>query len=119
MVDLGNEHRCGRLAHSAKCRERLNLVRMWETPTLVSKCFLSIKDDLFDLLGDKVVVAQHAFDVAPEEWRQRPTITGPHCVKALPQALADAFAGQPNPMQRQKSFDAPDDTDAFFNEILS
>jgi hypothetical protein len=119
MVDLGNKNRCGRLAHGTERRKTLNFVCMRKAPTLVSECLFSVGNDLFDLPRDKVVMAQHAFDIAPKEWRQRPTVTGPQCVKALPQALADAFAGEPNSMQRQKPLDTPDNTDAFFDKVLS
>jgi hypothetical protein len=119
MVDLGNEHRCGRLSYGAKCREKLNLFCMRKAPTLVSECFLSIGDDLFDLLRDNVVAAQHSLDIAPKERPQRPPVTGSHCVEAFPQTVADAFAAEPNPVQRQKPFDAPDDTDALFDKIFS
>ena len=41
------------------------------------------------------------------------------CVEAFPQALPDALAGEPNPVQRQKPFDTPNDADACFDEVLS
>src|SRR5258706_12901859 len=112
MVDLGNKNRCSRLAHSTQRRQTLNFVCMREASVLVSECLLSVGDGLFDLPRYKVVVAQHPFDIAPQERCQWSTVTGPQCVKALPQALTDAFTGEPNPMQRQQSLDTPNNTNA-------
>ncbi len=119
MVDLGNEHSRRRLSHRAERRQKLNFFCMRKASALVSECFLSVGENFFDLLPDKVVVAQHAFNIASEEWRQWPTIACPYCVEAFPQALPDAFAGEPNPVQRQKPFDTPNDADARFDEVLS
>jgi hypothetical protein len=37
--------------------------------------------------------------------------------RTSPQALADAFAGEPYPVQRQKPLNAPNDTDAFCDAL--
>src|SRR5207245_2657694 len=71
------------------------------------------------LLGDEVVAAQHAFNLAPQERRQWTTITGPHCVETFPEIFSDAFSAEPDPVQGQKPFDAPHDADALFHQVLS
>jgi hypothetical protein len=83
MIDLGYEHGGRRLSHGAERRQVPNLLCLGKAAGVVGERFLSIGDDLFDLLGDEVVVPQHPFNVASEERRQRPTITGPHCVQTF------------------------------------
>src|ERR1700733_7559620 len=119
VVDLGDQHGCGRLSDRAEHRQTPDLFRVGEASAVVGKRFPSVGDYLFDLLGDEVVASQHAFNVAPEERRQRPTVSGSHSIETFSQALADAFTGEPNPMQREKPFDAADDADALLNKILS
>ena len=119
MVDLGDQDGCCCLAHGAKRRQVSNLLGVREASRVVAEGFFSFGFDLCDLLRDQVVTEEHALDVAPEEWRQRAAITSLHRFEMLLQALADAFAGEPNPVERQKALDAPDDSDSLFNQAFS
>jgi hypothetical protein len=119
MIDLGDQNSRCRLAHRAELRQTLDLLGVREVSCVVVEGFLSIGLDLRDLSRDHLVAREHAFDVASEERRQRATVTGFHRFEALSQAFADAFAGEPNSMERQKSLDATNDAGALLNQVFS
>jgi len=107
MIDLGNQHGRCRLAHRAELRQTLDLLGVREVSGVVVEGFPSFGLDLRDLSRDQLVTREHAFDVASEEWRQRAAVTGLHRFETPSHAFADAFAGEPNSVERQKSLDAP------------
>jgi hypothetical protein len=84
MVDLGDKHRCRRLAHGAEHRKTPDLVGLGKAAAIAGKRFLPVGDNIFDLLGDKVVVTQHALNIASEKRCQRAAIAGGHCIEAFP-----------------------------------
>jgi hypothetical protein len=119
MIDLGDQHGRCRLAHRAELRQTLDLLGVREVSGVVVEGFLSFGLDLRDLSRDQLVTREHAFDVASEEWRQRAAVTGLHRFETPSHAFADAFASEPNSVERQKSLDAPNDAGALLNQVFS
>jgi len=119
MIDLSDQHGRCRLAHGCKLRQTLDLLGVREVSGVVVEGFLSIGLDLRDLSRDHLVAREHAVDVASEEWRKRAAVTGLHRFEPFSDALADAFAGQPNSVERQKSLDPSNDAGALLNQVFS
>ena len=119
MIDLGDQHGRCRLPHGSKLRQTLDLLGVREASSVIVEGFLSIGLDLRDLSRDHLVARKHAFDVASEKWRQRAAVTGFHRFEPFSHAPADAFAGEPNSVERQKPFDPSNDAGALLNQVFS
>src|SRR3954447_22949862 len=111
VIDPSDEHSSRRFSHAPQHLQPPDLFCMGKASAVVSKRFLSVSDNLVDLLRDKIVAPQHTFNVASEKRSQPTPVTGDHHIEAFPQPFADALAGEPNPVQRQKPFNAPDYAD--------
>src|SRR6266576_108010 len=119
MVDLGDQHGCGRLSDRAQHGEPVNFLSVWKMAGLVHECRFPIRFDLFDLIADKLVVLKHAFNIPAKEWRQVAPISRLDISEALLQTLSDPLAAQMDPMKREQTLDPTDDARALLDQVLT
>jgi hypothetical protein len=115
---LRDEHCCSRLTHSAEHRQTLNLVPMWKAARLVSERQLSICFDLGYLAANELVMTDHPFNVATQEWWQSTTVTGHHRIEEALQPFVDALAAEPNTVQREQPLYPANNTRPLLNKVL-
>ena len=115
MEDLGDENGRGRNTDRPKTRQTPNLLPLWKRTRFVIERDLAVGFDLRDLIADKLIMPDHAYNVATQEWWQRPTVTGDHCIEPTEQLFPNPLAGEPNSVQSEQSLNLPDNTSPLLN----
>ena len=119
MENLGNKNSRSRHADRSKTRQATNLVAPWKGTGFVIESGVAIRFDLRNLIADKLIMPDHAYNVATEEWWQRPTVTGHHCIEATEQPFPNSLAAKPNAVQGEQPLDPADDTSPLLNQVLA
>ena len=109
MEHLGNENGRRRHADRSKSDQTPNLVALWKGTRFVIESCLAIGFDLRDLIADKLIMPDHAYNVATQERWQRPTITGDYCIEPTEQPFSNSLAAKPNAVQSEQPLDSADD----------
>ena len=115
MVDLGDQHGCGRLSDRTQLGQPVNFISVGKMAGLVHECRFPIRFHLFDLIADKLVVLKHAFNVAAEEWRELAPVSCLDISKVGLQTPSDPLAAQMDPMKREQTLDPTDDARALLD----
>src|ERR1700748_1479219 len=119
VVDLGDQHGCGRLSDRTQHGQPVNFLSVWKMAGLVHECRFPIRFDLFDLIADKLVVLKHAFNIAAETLRPPAHISRLDISEVALQTLSDPLAAQMDPMKREQTLDPTDDARALLDQVLT
>lgn len=101
MEELGNKNSRGGHADGSKSRQAPNFVAVRKGTRFVIEGRFAIRFDLGKFVADELIMPDHASNVATQEWRQRPAVTGYHCMEATEQPFPTSLAAEPNAVQSE------------------